>query len=322
VASEARVSEEERPVAGLAKLDLNLLVILRELIRERNVTRAAERLAVTQPAASAALARLRRYFDDELLVRHKGHYELSPLAAQLAEQVELACSAAERVFTTDADFDPATTTREFTLMMADYTIAVMGEQLSQQFERLAPGARLHLRLVRESLAVEAAETIRQIEGIVAPPMSPLMLPHVRSIELFRDRWVCVAAAGNRIVSGDSPTIEELAGVTWVAPYLPEHGRPWAAPVSQQFAMLGIHPHAAIRVESYQAVPYLVAGTDRVALMQERLVCPLAERLDLKVMECPGASETIVEALWWCDEFHDDPAHVWLRQTIARAASAL
>jgi DNA-binding transcriptional LysR family regulator len=321
VASEARVSQE-RPVAGLAKLDLNLLVILRELIRERNVTHAAERLAVTQPAASAALGRLRRYFDDELLVRHKGHYELSPMAAQLAEHVELACAAAERVFTTDAEFDPATTTREFTLLMADYTIAVVGEQLSQLFERRAPGARLHVRLVRESLAIEAGETIRQIDGIVAPPMSPLMLPNVRSMELFRDRWVCVASAGNQIISADSPTLEELARVTWVAPYLPERGRPWAAPVSQQFAMLGIQPHAAIRVESYQAVPYFIAGTDRVALMQERLAGKLAESLDLRVMECPGASEAIVEALWWCEELDDDPAHMWLRQMLVQASGRL
>jgi len=84
--SEAKVT---RPVAQLAKLDLNLLVILRELIRERNVTRAAERVAVTQPAASAALARLRRHFDDELLVRRGTDYLLSPLAEKLAEPLDL-----------------------------------------------------------------------------------------------------------------------------------------------------------------------------------------------------------------------------------------
>ena len=81
-----------RPVAHLANLDLNLLVALRELVRERSVTRAAERLGVTQPAASAALSRLRRHFGDELLIRDRGEYTLTALGAQLAEQVDAVCA--------------------------------------------------------------------------------------------------------------------------------------------------------------------------------------------------------------------------------------
>ena len=79
-----------RPVAHLANLDLNLLVAL----RERGVTRAAERLGVTQPAASAALSRLRRHLGDELLIRDRGEYTLTALGAQLAEQVDAVCAAA------------------------------------------------------------------------------------------------------------------------------------------------------------------------------------------------------------------------------------
>jgi DNA-binding transcriptional LysR family regulator len=108
----------------------------------------------------------------------------------------------------------------------------------------------------------------------------------------------------------------------VAPYLPDLGRPWNAPVSRQFAVLGIQPHAAVRVESYQAVPYFITGTDRVALMQERLADTLAERLELKVIACPGPAEAIVEALWWREELDDDPAHIWLRRILGDAAQAL
>jgi Mn-dependent DtxR family transcriptional regulator len=129
-----------RPVAHLANLDLNLLVALRELTRERSVTRAAQRVGVTQPAASAALARLRRHFGDELLVREHGEYALTPLGEQLAAQVEAVCGAAERLFAASADFDPATSDREFTLVMADYTIMVMGEALSHALQRAAPKA--------------------------------------------------------------------------------------------------------------------------------------------------------------------------------------
>src|SRR2546421_12832895 len=115
-----------RPIAHLANLDLNLLVALRELLRERSVTRAAERLGVTQPAASAALSRLRRHFGDELLVRDRGEYTLTPLGAQLAEQADAVCTAAQRLFAASAGFGPATSHPEFTLLLADHTIAVMG----------------------------------------------------------------------------------------------------------------------------------------------------------------------------------------------------
>lgn len=115
-----------------------MLVVLRELLRERRVTHATERLGVTQPAA--ALSRLRRHFGDELLVRDKGEYTLTALGAQLAEQSEAVCAAAERLFAASTHFDPATSEREFT--------------------------RLHIKLVRESLTAGYADGIRFIDGMV------------------------------------------------------------------------------------------------------------------------------------------------------------
>lgn len=312
----------KRPVTQLAKLDLNLLVILRELIRERNVTRAAERVAITQPAASAALGRLRRHFDDELLVRRRSGYVLSPLAAGLAEHVEQACAAAERVFDADSAFHPETSDREFTLLMADYTISVMGGRLAQLLQREAPNVRLHIRMVRETLAMEAEELIRHIDGIIMPPMTSVMLPHVRSVELFRDRWVLVSWAGNRALNGSAPRLSELSRLDWVAPYLPDRGHTSSAPLLAQLAMLGIQPHVSVRVESYTSVPYFITGTDRVALMQERLAQQVAGQLDLRVMECPREGQPIVEALWWCEDYDDDPAHRWLRQTLQLLAEQL
>ncbi|NIJ11324.1 DNA-binding transcriptional LysR family regulator [Saccharomonospora amisosensis] len=308
--------------AHLANLDLNLLVMLRELIRERNVTRAAERVGVTQPAASAALSRLRRHFGDELLVRGKGGYTLSPLAAQLAEQVEIVCSKAERLFATGTHFDPLSSQREFTLLVADYTIAVMGTELVRLVAREAPGVRLHLRMARESLASDVADTIHLIDGMVAPPASRFRLSGLRSVELFRDRWVCVVSEGNRLLRANRPTLEQLASLPWVAPFHDSDGYPPAAPLSRQLTLFGIRPHVAVRVESYQAVPSLVAGTDRVALIQERLAATVAPRLGLRILECPGDPEPIVEKLWWHSNYEADPAHRWLRDTVSRAAERL
>jgi DNA-binding transcriptional LysR family regulator len=307
------------PTAHLANLDLNLLVALRELLHERNVTRAAERLGVTQPAASATLARLRRHFGDELLVRGKGGYSLTPLARQLSDQVDEVCDAAERLFATNTDFDPAVSEREFTLVMADYTIAVMGERLSQLVYARAPLASLHVRLVREALSTEYTDSIRFIDGVVAPPMSRSQPSSVRSVELFRDRWVCVLARENPVLRHGMVTLSDLARLAWVAPFHQDAGQGSAVPVTRQLARFGIQPTIAVRVESYLAVPHFVAGTQRIALMQERLAARFAARMDLAVMECPGEPEPIVEALWWHEQYDEDPAHRWLRDVVVEAA---
>lgn len=316
------IGRMSRPAAHLANLDLNLLVALRELIRERNVTRASERLGVTQPAASAALSRLRRHFDDELLVRGRNGYTLTPLATQLAEQVEAVCTASERLFATSTHFDPATSRREFTLLMADYTIAVMGARLSRIVYAAAPQASLHVRLVRESLALEYAETIQLIDGMVCPPMSRFEPPNIKSVELFRDRWVCVVSTENRALDTDTLCLDDLARLAWVAPYHQSQSHVSAAPITRQLTLLGIRPRVAVRVESYLAVPYFVVGTDRIALMQERLATKYADRLGLRVLECPGRPEPIIEALWWHEHYESDTAHAWLRALVVQAASEL
>ena len=249
-----------RPVAHLANLDLNLLVALRELLRERSVTRAAERLGVTQPAASAALSRLRRHFGDELLVRDRGEYTLTALGAQLAEQADAVCSAAQRLFAASADFDPATSEREFTLVMADYTIVVMGEALSQVIARAAPRVRLHIRLVRESLSAEYAEGIRFIDGMVAPPTHGFALPDTRSAELFRDRWVCLVdahagAAGRAARRPDGPARTRMPRPAWAH----RRGAVVAPPVrGRHRARLAAPPHRGDRPP-----PVSASGINRV-----------------------------------------------------------
>jgi DNA-binding transcriptional LysR family regulator len=313
-----------RPVAHLANLDLNLLVALRELVRERSVTRAAQRLGVTQPAASAALARLRRHFGDELLVREHGEYVLTPLGDQLAEQVEAVCTAAERLFAASSTFDPATSDREFTIVMSDYALNVMGEALSHAVQRAAPRARLHVQQVRVPLATEYSDGIRFVDGIVAPPTNGWALPDTRSAELFADRWVCVLDASNPVLDGGAALrVRDLAGLPWVAPYYRSGARGiTSVPVMRQLALMDLQPRIAVRVESYLAVPYFITGTDRVALMQERLADRVAGPANLRVLECPGEAEPIVELLWWHRQYEGDPAHAWLRRVIMETAGRL
>src|SRR5688500_10858331 len=129
---------------SLRNLDLNLLPTLDALLRERNVTRTAEQLGLSQPAVSASLGRLRRHFGDELLHRTGNRYELTPLALQLRSRTESALHGVHRVFDASPEFDPGASDRQFTLMISDYAMAVFGERLISRLATDAPKIRLHM----------------------------------------------------------------------------------------------------------------------------------------------------------------------------------
>jgi DNA-binding transcriptional LysR family regulator len=200
----------------------------------------------------------------------------------------------------------------------------MGEALSHTVQRSAPRARLHIQQVRVPMATEYSEGIRFVDGMIAPPSHGFALPDTRSAELFRDRWVCVLDGDNPVLDGGTALrMRDLAGLPWVAPYYRSGARDMASvPVMRQLALLDLQPRIAVRVESYSAVPYFVTGTDRVALMQERLATRLAATANLRVLECPGDAEPIVEALWWHRQYEEDPAHAWLRRIVMETARRL
>ena len=129
---------------SLRGFDLNLFPALEALLEERNVTRAAERLSLGQPAMSAALARLRRHFDDPLLVRDGRVYQLSTFAQSLVEPVREAMAAVEAAATAIRAFDPATDTRSFTIATSDYAALVFLRPLLARLADDAPQIRLRL----------------------------------------------------------------------------------------------------------------------------------------------------------------------------------
>ena len=221
-------------VTSLVNLDLNLLVTLDALLTERNVTRAAGRLGVSQPAVSAGLARLRRHFGDELLSRVGNHYELSPLAVQLRADTTAALASIRRVFEASPTFDPRETDREFTIVLSDYAAAVMGEELSRTIAALAPGVRLRMELPTPYLVDHVSETLRAVDGFVLPHGFIQDMPNV---DLFEDDWVGLAARDNPDV-GEDVTLEQLAELPWVLTF---HKPTAFTPAQQHLRMLGVEP---------------------------------------------------------------------------------
>jgi DNA-binding transcriptional LysR family regulator len=299
----------------LAKLDLNLLVTLDAVLREVSVTKAAAELGVSQPAVSAALARLRRHFDDPLLRRSGNSYVLTPLAVLLKRHTDVALSTVQRVFDARPAFDPAAEEREFRVLASDYAMAVLGEGLGALLDERAPGVRLRMEHHTPEIVEHAADHLRLVDGVLLPHGFLTGLPFT---DLYEDGWMCLVSAGNRRV-GDELTMELLADLPWAFTYF----SPVAfTPAGRQLQMLGVEPRVQIVVESFLALPFVIAGTDRVALVQSRLVPRLTAAGDIRAMACPFDAVPIAEALWWHPMYERDPAHAWLRGVLAEAGGQL
>ena len=297
---------------NLARLDLNLLVSLDALLQQRSVSRAAAQVGLSQPAMSGSLARLRRHFDDELLVRVGNEYRLSPLAVQLSELVRLVLSGAEQVFSAQPEFDPASSTREFTLLVSDYVVAVLGQPILALLAREAPRVRLRLTSFSPAI-IEAAEQVLLGGHLLLLPHGFITdLPHR---DLYRDEWVCVVSADNP-VSEAGLSVEDLQTLPWVATF---HGQTASTPAARQMRMLGIEPKVQVVNEDFRNVPTLVAGSNRIALLQRRLLDLSPPDPRIRLLACPVELGPLVEAMWWHPAYDDVPEHRYLRDVVLRAA---
>ncbi|MGM1063816.1 LysR family transcriptional regulator [Saccharothrix sp. Mg75] len=297
---------------NLSNLDLNLVVALRALLEERNVTRAGQRIGLTQPAMSAALARLRRHFDDPLLSRTGSHYDLTPLGAVLRDRAAAACEVLERVFSSQATFDPTTESREFTILTSDYGASVFGVALARVLHAEAPGVHLTFRQTSPTLLDNVGTLLSTVDGLLMPHG---VLDDFPSVGLFTDTWVCLVADDNPEV-GDELTLDDLARLPWAV-----YQRAYDAPVTRQLSMLGISPRVDVSVPSFHLLPPLVAGTRRVALVQQRLVEHFPAP-GVRVLPCPFPAVPLQEALWWHPVHAQDAGHLWLRETAERVGRVI
>ena len=294
---------------------MNLVVALRALLVERNVTRAGQRIGLSQPAMSAALARLRRHFGDELLARKGTGYELTALGAVLLDRTEVACDMLERVFGSQPRFNPAREEREFVLLASDYAVLVFGAALAREISAQAPQIRIVFRQVTAALTDDPAGQLSTVDGVLMPHGIIAGLP---AVELFSDRWVCVVAEDNPEV-GESITLGQLATLPWAA-----YQRTYAASVTQQLSMLGIEPRVQVLADSFQLLPSLVAGTRRVAMIHGLLAAHLGlgPGSGIRLLDCPFDAVPVQEALWWHPVHTHDAGHVWLRELAAAVAAGI
>ncbi|WP_338014708.1 LysR family transcriptional regulator [Agromyces mariniharenae] len=249
--------------SSLSRLDLNLLVSLDALLTERSVTRAADRLHLSQPALSASLARLRAHFNDPILARTGNTYELTPLASRLAEHTAAALDAAQRVFASKAEWDPSRSTREFAIHGSDYAVATVGRRIAALAAERAPGVRFRFMMHDPQIVDEALDRLRSADALLMPHGFLTDLPFT---DLWTDTWVVVAAEENEAVI-DGVTLEHAGRLPWV---FTSRSRSAFTSATRQVQQFGIEPRVEAVVESFLALPLFIAGTDRLGLLQSGL----------------------------------------------------
>lgn len=285
-------------------LDLNLIVALDALLEEKNVTRAARKLHLSQPTLSTALSKLRRHFDDPLLVRSGSGYELSPLAERLAVQVTETVQSARRLLDRNIGWSPSESTREFTVLGADYGFAIIGATVLELAKEAAPGVRVRFLARGNMDADDPAGSLRTADVLLRPHGSILELPFDN---VWRDRWVALASSENHEV-GDALAGDEVERHPWV---LSHHSRSAFTSADLKLRERGLPLTVDAVVDSFFAMPSFVIGTDRLAIVPERLLAAIPMG-GLKAMELPFGGEPIEFAVWWHPSRDVDPEHAWFR----------
>jgi LysR family transcriptional regulator, nod-box dependent transcriptional activator len=298
------------------RMDLNLIVPLNALLEQRHVTRAAESVGIGQSAMSAALGRLRRLFDDPLLVRSGRVHELTPMGQSLVEPVRTVLTSLDQLLTTSPHFDPATDTRTFTVVASDYVTLILLRPLLERLYREAPGVAVDV--VPVSGQAEVSLERAQVDLVIMPrEIAGPALAQMPQRTLFTDRYVAAVWNQHREV-GDTLDRDQLTQLRYVK-YNATGG---PAYIDVQLAQLGIKPHVALTTLSFTLVPWLLPGTSLFAFVHERLVSSTPVRRELRVLEPPVPLQPIAETMFWHPVFHNDPAHHWLRECVATLAANL
>lgn len=297
------------------KYDLNLLPVFTVLMEERNVTRAAERLGITQPALSNALNRLREMLRDPLFIRERYGMQPTQKAEELAPVIIAALASLDGVILGQQDFDPAKANQLITLAPNSYVEFVLVPALVAKLRERAPGIRLRFTPYGSDLVetgVVSGMTAMAL-GRISDPPDNLIVQH-----LTDDGLACIVRVDHPLI-GEKITkrqYEQLKHVNVLPP-----GR-LRAGLFQALQRTGLKREVVVSVTNFLAVPEVVAVTDYCATLP-RLICRhLARDARLKVLPAPVDLGTFPMEMAWHARYRNDPAHRWLRALVAETAQEL
>lgn len=292
-----------------SSIDLNLLSVFQEVYRERQISAAARRLGLTQSAVSNALARLRRTFGDELFVRTAHGMQPTPLAQQMAEPIGAAMAQVALALSQRSRFEPATSSRRFTLAMTDVGEVYFMPVLIERCRTAAPNVEIASVRANGLTLKDDMETGRVDLAIGAFEDVSDALYHRA---LFRQRFVSMFRKDHPLAKDRVDLARFVA-----APHLLVDAA--QSPYDRINGLLekaGVTAGARFRVPHFTAVPYIVSTSELVVTVPQKLAESAASPFGLKWIEPPLALPTLQTNVFWHRRFNHDPGNQWLRGLIA------
>ena len=304
----------DMPRSDIRAVNLNLLLAFDALIQEKNVTRAASTMGVTQSAMSNSLAQLRLLFEDPLFRRTPRGIEPTPRAIELSEPIRRGLGFLDRALT-KRSFEPRTETRSFVLAASDYVEFVLLPPLLRRLAREAPGVRIEVR----------PWGLHQVPATLARAEVDLMIgfydevpAHHTDQLLFDEAYVCIARKGHPSL-GRKPTLKAWLTEKHV---LVSQQANSPGTVDRVLAKRGLQRIVGARVSHFLLVPTLVAQTDMVAAVNERVATAFAESLALRLFAPPLPLPKGRIGQVWHEQMAHDPGHRWFRDVVADECAKL
>ncbi len=294
----------------IERADLNLIPPLVALLEERQVSRAATRIGLSQPAMSRALHRLRRLLDDPLLIRDAAGYRLTPRAETIRAQLDVVLPALENLFAPE-QFDPASSSRPVNVAGTDYAVQAFGSAICREVMRQAPQAPVHFHSWRREGVADQIRNSTIDLGLYGGQTTDEM----RCEQLFVERFVCVVAADHPLADAGGITLRDYRDARHVIVDVHDGGQP---DVDLPLAKLGVVRNAAVTVAYHAAAPQFLPGTDLVATLPRQLAGAFATPDALVVLDAPNEIATMPYRMVWHPAFDDDRRHQWLRALVRSA----
>jgi DNA-binding transcriptional LysR family regulator len=297
------------------RYDLNLLPIFVALMEERSVTRAAERVGMTQPALSNALSRLRLMLQDQLFIRERYGIQPTPVALELAPAIADALARLDDAVLGQQGFDPTQAERLFTIAPNGYVEFMLVPAIVARLQQVAPGIKLRLTPYGNDLGetgVVSGTTALVLGRIIDPPDN-LVVQH-----LMDEGFACAVRADHPEI-GDAMTREQFETLKHVNIMPPGRVR---AGLFQALAQQQLKRDVAISVTNFFAVAEMIAVTDYCATLPSLICRRLMQDSRLKILPSPVDLGTFPVEMAWHVRYRHDPAHRWLRGLIQEVAMQL
>lgn len=293
---------------NLAEFDLNLLVIFEAIYKEKNLTRAGQRLNLSQPAISHALNRLRSAFDDPLFVRHGYRMEPTPLTEELRGNIRRILELTTRTLEDRGPFDPFRSTRTFHIGMQDYPMLVVLPRLLKTIREVAPNIKIrtfHLTIENRKKALEDGK-LDMVIGVRQDFGSSIFQQY-----LFRDREVCILRKDHPLVKSEL-TLEDYLKCEFIGLSVSDVK---LAQMDIKLKEMGLKRKIRLTVENEVTIPQLVSQSDFLSNIAELVAKEYLGWLPIKVFPLPVDLDDFEFYQYWHARHQKDPGHAWLRKFI-------